>query len=188
MGILVKLLALLFTFLETFCCLPVLGCDNNYVYVSTAINSPIADIKNKLEKTLPNNANIIYTFVPRGLIISVDENHFFSGESICIKCSGATILDGIASVIAEIENDCTIESHTEGHSNNSGDYKTNWEISMARANSIADYFIYCKKIPTERVFPLGFGEIMPFNDNVSNKAIGFDKRIDFVIFDYEYER
>ena len=59
---------------------------------------------------------------------------------------------------------------------------------MARANNIADYLIYCGKIPTERVFPLGFGELMPFKENVSNKITGFDKRIDFVIFDYEYER
>jgi len=162
--------------------------EDNLVYISTAINSPVSQIKNKLDKIMPPNSNIIYTFVPRGLIISVDESHFFSGESIQIKCSGAEILNSIATILKDIENDCTIESHTEGHGNNSGAYKTNWEISMARANSIADYLIYCCKLPSERIFPLGFGELMPFKENVSEKQLGYDKRIDFVIFDYEYER
>lgn len=162
--------------------------ENNTIYISTAVNSPVAKIKARIIELMPKDANIIYTFVPRGLIISVDENHFFTGESINIKCSGASILNGIAKVLKEIENDCTIESHTEGHSNNMGVYRTNWEISMARANSIADYFIYCQKIPSTRIFPLGFGELMPFKNNVSKKHIGYDKRIDFVIFDYEHER
>lgn len=162
--------------------------EDHILCISTAINSPVRLIKKRLEEIIPKNTNIIYTFVPRGLIISIDENHFFTGESTAINCSARIILDSIATILNEIENDCTIECHTEGHDDNIGTYKTNWEISMARANNIADYLIYCGKIPTERVFPLGFGELMPFKENVSNKITGFDKRIDFVIFDYEYER
>ena len=174
--------------LKILCCPFSFAKENSTIYISTAINSPVARIKQELENSIPSDTKIIYTFVPRGLIISIDESHFFSGESIEIKCSAREILDNIADILGNIETDCTIECHTEGHSTNLGAYKTNWEISMARANEIADYFIFCKKIPTERIFPLGFGDLMPFKENVSNKGLGFDKRIDFVIFDYEYER
>lgn len=160
--------------------------ENGMIYISTAVNSSVADVKKRLEELMPENANIIYTFVPRGLIISVDESELFPQNSIYIKCSGANILNGIAQILNEIDNNCTIESHTDSSCNTG--YHSNWEVSMARANSIADYLIYCRKIPTERVFPLGFGELMPFKDNVSKTTIGFDKRVDFVIFDYEYER
>ncbi len=165
-----------------------LAAENGVIYISTAQNSSVGLVQKRLEQLMPKDADIIYTFVPRGLIISVKENQLFSEESTDIKCSGAPILNSIVTVLNEIENNCTIESHTEGHTNTSSAYRTNWEISMARANNIADYLIYCGKIPTERVFPLGFGELMPFKDNVSNTTIGFDKRIDFVIFDYEYKR
>ena len=165
---------------------PALADDNSVIYISTAVNSPVALIKKRLEELLPQEANVIYTFVPRGLIISVEESELFPKNSIYIKCSGANILNGIAQILNEIDNNCTIESHTDGYSDTS--YPSSWEISTARANSIADYLIYCKKVPTERIFPIGFGEFMPFEDNVSKTTIGFDKRIDFVIFDYEYER
>ncbi len=178
----------IFLIFGLFSCTPTEANEPCLIFISTAVNSSISSVKKRIEEVMPKDVNIIYTFVPRGLIVSVDESELFSENNIHIKCSGANILNGIAQILNEVKNDCTIESHTDGHLHTNGRYKTNWEISMARANSIADYLIYCKKIPSERVFPLGFGELMPFKDNVSKITTGFDRRIDFVIFDYEYER
>lgn len=162
--------------------------DVKTIFVSAAVNNKAIDVKRRLEELLPQNTAVIYTIVPRGLIVSIREDTFFRGESIHINRSGVNVLNGIAQTLREIDNNCTIESHTEGHNNKDGDFHTNWEISMARANSITDYLIYCGNIPPARVFPLGLGDFMPFKDNVSAESAGFDKRIDFVIFDYEYER
>ena len=48
--------------------------------------------------------------------------------------------------------------------------------------------VLCRKVPFEKVFPMGFGELMPFKDNVSNNKKGFDNRVDFVIIEYEAKR
>lgn len=176
----------IFLIFGLFSCIPAQADEPCLIFISTAVNSSISSVKKRLEEVMPKDANIIYTFVPRGLIISVDESELFPHKSISIKCSGVNILNGIAQVLNEIDNDCTIESHTDSYS--STGYNSNWEVSMARANTIASYFIYCRNLPTERIFPLGFGEFMPFKDNVSKTTAGFDRRIDFVIFDYEYER
>ena len=162
--------------------------DVKTIFVSAAVNNRAIDVKKKFEQVLPPGTAVVYTVVPRGLIVSIREDTFFGGESIYIKRSGADILNGIAAVLKEIENNCTVESHTEGHITGRNDINSNWEISMARANSIADYLSDCGKIPVERVFPLGYGDVMPFKGNVSATKAGFDKRVDFVIFDYEYNR
>ena len=158
------------------------------IFVSAAVNNKAVDIKKRFEEVLPAGTPVIYTIVPRGLIVSIREDTFFSGESVYIKSTAAGVLNGIAKVLKDIDNNCTVESHTEGHTSNDEGFNSNWEISMVRANSIADYLIYCGQIPVERIFPVGFGDFMPFKDTVSKTNSGFDKRVDFVIFDYEYER
>lgn len=145
-------------------------------------------IKKMLEASLPENTPVIYTIVPRGLIVSIREDVFFQGDSINIKLSAKDILDSIVYVLKEINNNCTVESHTDGHTNSGGNFDSNWEISMVRANVVTDYLVICGKIPPSRVFSLGYGDIMPFKDSVSATMLGFDKRIDFVIFDYNQKR
>lgn len=156
--------------------------------ISAVVSNSAFEVKNMLENILPESTPVVYTIVPRGLIVRVDEDIFFSGDSILIKKSSTEVLDAIISVLRQIGNNCTVESHTEGHDNTVGIYRSNWEISMARANSITDYLVYCGKIPAARVFSLGYGDCMPFRDNVSASKDGFDRRIDFVIFSYEYKR
>lgn len=158
------------------------------VYINAVINNKAADVMNMLEKVLPDDTPVVYTVVPRGLIVSIKEDIFFKGENILLNKSSTAVLDAIGSVLRQIGNNCTVESHTEGHNNTHGVYRTNWEISMARAESVADYLIYCGQIPASRVFTLGYGDCMPFRDSVSASKKGFDRRIDFVIFDYEYKR
>ncbi len=166
----------------------VIARETEVVPISVVINSKALEIQKKFERAIPENTPVIYTFVPRGLIVSIHEEVFFVDENTDINLKGVRVLNSIIGVLKSIDNDCTVECHTEGHFNPCAKYKSNWEISMARANSITDYVVYCGKIPSHRVFPLGFGEWMPFKENVSTATKGFDKRIDFVIFDYEYER
>lgn len=139
------------------------------------------------EDVMPKGTVIIYTKVPRGLIVSVDEDTLFSDEDIAIKAKGTGILDAIVKVLKELDNECTVESHTENHNYDDSLYKSDWELSTARAGNIVDYLVYSGGISSRRLFALGYGEVMPFKGNVSTQE-GFNKRIDFVIFDYEISR
>lgn len=136
---------------------------------------------------MPKESSIIYTKVPRGLIVSVDESVFFSDENDILKIKGTAILDGIAKVLDKLDNECTVEGHTESHNFQHSLYKSNWELSTARANSVVDYLVMSGGVSSSRLFALGYGELMPFKGNVSSKE-GFNNRIDFVIFDYEVNR
>ena len=157
------------------------------IYISATAAPEASAIQTLFEQALGPCEGIIYTKVPRGLIISVDEENFFHQGEADIKLSGKKILDGVVSVLHKINNECTVESHTQDNDYSKSAYDADWELSNARANSIADYLVFCGKVPSRRIFALGYGEIMPFKGNVSG-ADGTDKRIDFVIFDYELKR
>lgn len=128
---------------------------------------------------------MIFTYVPRGLIISIEEKSFFNDNSEKIHCSSLIVLDNIGKIMNVSGKNWVVEGHTEG--TNNFYYKHNWEISLARANNIVKYLMRCAKVSPEKIVPIGFGEFMPFADNVSDKS-NMNNRIDFVILDYEAKR
>lgn len=151
-------------------------------YASLSYQPEVDKLEALFKSVLPQKCRIIYTKVPRGLVISVDEKCFFDEGEIRIKESSLDILNSISHLLNRLPNYCVIENHTEEQG--AGE---NWEISMARASNLVEYMIKFRKVPTDKVFSLGFGETMPFQDNVG-LIKGLNNRIDFVIIDYEARR
>ncbi len=157
------------------------------LYLSAYYDTHINQIHKDFLDVLPHTHAIIYTRVPRGLILSVAEEEIFNPSSYLIKKSGTQILNPIISVLQKYKNNCVVESHTDENISANNLYSEDWEISIARANAIADYLVKVGQIPSDRIFPLGFGEMMPLKENVSKQGFR-DRRIDFVIFDYHVTR
>lgn len=153
---------------------------------------------------LPLKDGIIFTKVPRGLIVSIDERYFFSDGEARIRESSLCILDRIIVLLHELSNYCVVENHTEDNNLIGSDYDNDCEISLARSTNIVQYMIKYGKVPPERLFALGYGQYMPFRGNVKSydaaqgvptgMAVSkstpnkMNKRIDFVILEYEARR
>lgn len=150
--------------------------------VTISYQPEVDKLENLFKAVLPLRCGIMYTKVPRGLIISIDEKCFFNHGEVRIRESSLDILDAISVLLAKLPNYCVIENHTEEQ-----DCNDNWELSVARASNLAEYMIKYRKLPMEKVFSLGFGETMPFRDNVA-PVKGMNNRIDFVIIEYEAKR
>jgi len=167
-----------------FCMLstPVLAQSAN-LYISKCTK----DAENLFKEHVKLDGQIIFTHVPRGLIVSIDETVFFNENQEKIKQDGIVILNQIGKVLNLLDNDFVIEGHTEATNPELSIYNSNWELSLARANNITKYLMRCVKVSPEKLFTVGFGEFMPFADNVSQDA-QLNNRIDFVILDYEASR
>lgn len=145
------------------------------------------EIVDEIVKIIPKKDTITFTVVPRGIILSVAQTELFDGSSDKISNCGKALLTKIANLLKTFDNKCTIEAHTGELIKDNKIYKEDWEISIVRANAIASYMVHSLDIESERVFPIGFGKIMPFKENVSQVKFP-DNRIDFVIFDYVVNR
>lgn len=145
------------------------------------------DIIKEIVTIIPNRKNITITTVPRGIILSIAQSELFDENSDRISHCGKILLAKIADLLNNFGNKCTIEAHTEERLDKNGIYEEDWEISIVRANAVAEYMVKILGIESERIFPLGFGKIMPFFENVAPKDFA-DNRIDFVIFDYTVRR
>ncbi len=158
------------------------------IYMNINFDARSSYVQNEFKKNLQLNASEIrYIKVPRGLIVSIAENIFFTKNSTRITPKGQQLLQSIAMVLSKFNNKCVIESHTDETIEQASGYKEDWEISIHRANVIAQYLIQCCKVSSDRIYTIGFGNTMPFNEKISDSQFT-DNRINFVIFDYTFRR
>ena len=161
--------------------------EQTNIALNVNFNAKVTYIIKSFKTTLPSKTTITYTRVPRGVIVSVAEKEFFSPNSTKSSENGKILLRNIASVLSSFNNKCTVESHTEEKLPQNSIYKEDWEISIVRATAITNFITKCCGVDSERLTPIGFGDIMPFKGNVSAKNFS-NNRIDFVIFDYSTTR
>jgi len=96
---------------------------------------------------------------------------FDSGRSE-LKTSSYPIMHEVAALIKDIPNRIVIEGHTDNQPVNTSEFKSNWELSAARAFSVVRYFIEKEKLDPERLAGLGYGEYRPLlaNDSEANRS------------------
>lgn len=145
---------------------------------------PIDKIENSLKQVL--GKDIIYTKVPRGLIISVDENLLFEDCTTKLKETSFYILDALSDIIKTIPNEFVIEDHSAV--SDCENIFENWEISTVRSYNIAEYFINNNNVSDEQIFNIGYADFMPLNTEISSKITTLKNRVDFVIIDFEAKR
>ena len=154
-----------------------------FICPNFAIASENFNIENLFKKELYEEAE--FTQVPRGLIISVEEDLLFDGCETEIKKSGQSILDRISYILKNLDNNCVVENHTQKVCSNKLE---NWELAMIRSGNIIEYMIKCNSVKPEQLFDIGYGEYMPFNEQVNPNAEKLNNRVDFVIINYEAKR
>lgn len=164
------------------------GFSDSTVNIAVSYQPEVDKLEHIFRASLPLKDGVIYTKVPRGLIVSINENYFFDYGEAKIKQSSLCILDTIAALLHKLSNYCVIENHTLAESVNNNDVDANWELSLMRAENIVEYLTVYAKLPASQLFSLGYGQYMPFRDNVGRDKKGMDNRIDFVILEYEAKR
>lgn len=140
-------------------------------------------IENIFQQQLNSN-DVIYTKVPRGLIISLPSKLFFeNGKDILLE-SSKPIINLISSILNTQSYKCMIEANTEPESWTSSKFAYNWELATSRADNIVNYMIKSQKVNSQKIRAIGFGEMEPFYDKT--KGFNFmNERIDFIIINYE---
>jgi chemotaxis protein MotB len=70
-----------------------------------------------------------------------------------------------------------VEGHTDRHPINTPQFKSNWELSTARAVSVVKFLI-AQGIPPNRLSAAGFGEFQPVDTGTTPEAFSRNRRIE----------
>lgn len=113
----------------------------------------------------------------RKVKLVLTEGILFASGRADLKEPAKQVLAPIAAELKKLPNDIIIEGHTDNVPIKSGKYSSNWELSMARAYSVLEYFSQ-QGIPARHLAGLGYGENRPIGDNASVEGRARNRRIE----------
>ncbi|MEQ1899759.1 MAG: peptidoglycan -binding protein [Devosia sp.] len=110
---------------------------------------------------------------------------FGAGEA-SISEAGQAELAKLAAAVVELEKEIPadvnwvlrIDGHTDKRPINTPEFPSNWELSAARAISVAKYLI-TQGVSARHLVPAGFGEFSPIDAGDSEEALARNRRIEF---------
>ena len=91
-----------------------------------------------------------------------------------------SVLSAVAKVIKDMPNEVVVGGHTDDRPIVSGEFRSNWELSAARAFSVIRYFIE-QGIDPRRLSAIGYGEHRPLYHNDTEEHRAFNRRIEIDI-------
>ncbi|MEH7335172.1 flagellar motor protein MotB [Neobacillus drentensis] len=120
----------------------------------------------------------------KGIKLSLSDVILFESGKADLKGESLTILDDLLDLIKQVQNPISIEGHTDNVPITGGKFKSNWELSAARALSVLYYFEQ-KGIPSKKLQFSGFGEQKPIYPNDSLEHRQANRRVDITILKTE---
>ncbi len=110
---------------------------------------------------------------------------FGAGEAD-ISPEGTAELAKLAEAVKQLETEIPadvnwvlrIDGHTDSRPINTPQFPSNWELSSARAISVAKYLI-TQGVSARHLVPAGFGEFSPIDGGDSDEAYARNRRIEF---------
>jgi chemotaxis protein MotB len=114
------------------------------------------------------------------LVLRLSEAIFFDVGDARVKPSAVGVLKLIAPKLAERRVEVRVEGHTDDRPVVSGRYRSNWELSSARAISVMTTLLG-EGIAPERVSLAGYGEYRPIASNGSEEGRKQNRRVDLVV-------
>ncbi|MBJ6136309.1 flagellar motor protein MotB [Marinobacter litoralis] len=115
-----------------------------------------------------------------------EEATFRSGEA-AIKPGMIPIIERVVTVLADCEGDVVVSGHSDDRPISSSKYRSNWDLSAARAVSVVHELVMNRQIPADRVMAAGRAETRPLaaNDSPENRAL--NRRVEISIRNPECE-
>lgn len=119
----------------------------------------------------------------RGLVVSLPESATFPPASIDVTDGARELIARVAAIVQASGHPMRIEGHTDNVPIRSSKFRSNWELSTARASTVIAFLIETLAYDPAQLSAAGYGEFHPRapNDSVQNRAR--NRRVDIVILE-----
>lgn len=118
-----------------------------------------------------------------GLIVRLRDAAFFESASANIREEVMPDLEAVARTLRDLNNDIRIEGHTDAVPIRSSVFRSNWELSAARAAAVLGFFVESSGIAEERMNIAGYGSQRPLAGNDTQEGRSQNRRVDIVVLE-----
>ena len=117
----------------------------------------------------------------RGLVISIPEAGSFAVGRDELSPLAEALIARIAAVLSDVPNAVRVEGHTDDVPIHTSRFRSNWDLSTARATRVVEFLSDRAAIAPQRLAAAGYGEFHPrvANDGPENRAR--NRRVDLVV-------
>lgn len=146
-------------------------------------------LRRELEQALGEeikNHEIQMRATPEGLVVSLREVGFFNSGEATILPDGLKTLARIARVLNETGFQIRVEGHTDNIPIHNATFKSNWELSTARATEVVSLLVERYKINPEGVSAAGYSEYHPVASNATDEGRKANRRVDLIVVSHNF--
>src|ERR1035441_3474941 len=146
---------------------------------ATAVD--VAELRRQLEAAIGKelkNHEIEMRVTPEGFVISLRDLGFFnSGQAVLLPGADEKI-ERIAKVLLQHGLDLRVEGHSDNQPIHTGQFRSNWELSTARAVAVLLLLVDKGGMDPTKMSVAGYGEFRPIADNFTPEGRQMNRRVD----------
>lgn len=141
-----------------------------------------ASVEMKMQKEMAEG-DLSVDLDSRGLVVTVLDRVLFDSGRTEFQTSALAALDKLAQILqSELAgNMIYVEGHTDNVPIRMSAWRSNWELSMARAAEVVHYFIDAGHLNPKRLAATGYGEFHPVAENTTPEGKAKNRRVEIVI-------
>jgi chemotaxis protein MotB len=141
-------------------------------------------LKRELEDALGDEINrheIAMRVTPEGLVVSLHELGFFNSGSAVLLQEGQAPLGRIAGILNAKGFQIRVEGHTDNVHIHTHAFKSNWELSTARATEVVTLLVERYGLDPKEISVAGYSQYRPLASNETEEGRKVNRRVDLVV-------
>jgi chemotaxis protein MotB len=115
------------------------------------------------------------------LVLRMDAQVLFDSGADSLREPALPLLNAIADELRTRNVNLRVEGHTDSIPITNGRYRSNWDLSAARAASVVDDLAKGGLMDPSRMAAVGYGEYQPLAPNDTPEGRAQNRRVDFVV-------
>ncbi len=124
---------------------------------------------------------VVMSVTPEGFVVSLKDMGFFNSGQAVLLPGAAGKIRRIATVLAQHGLELRVEGHSDDRPIHTAQFRSNWELSTARAMAVLMLLVDDSGIDPRRVSVAGYGQFRPVADNATPEGRQQNRRVDLVV-------
>ena len=115
------------------------------------------------------------------LVFRIREQGSFSSGQASVKQEFKPVLHKIRDILKDTQGRITVAGHTDNQPITTAQFPSNWELSGARAATVARELLSSKELERSRFSIIGHAETIPIKENNSRANRAYNRRVEIII-------
>jgi chemotaxis protein MotB len=151
---------------------------------SAASTRDLVELRRQLEAAMGDEMKkheVELRVTPEGFVISLHELGFFESGQADLMPGATQKIERIARILSQHGLEIRVEGHSDDQPIHNAEFRSNWELSTARAMCVLELLIGDAGYDPARISVAGYGQYRPIADNATAEGRRINRRVDLVV-------